>query len=109
MISEGTFRTVTPKPLNAPKPRPTASATATATPDGALDCTSQPATTAARLAISATDRSSSAVVNARVKPSARMARKLVSFSTFTMLAAFAKFGAKATKNTTRARPASAVP
>src|SRR5437879_5716407 len=108
-MSEGTCRTVTPKPLNAPSPPPTASAAATASIGSYCLCTSQPATTAARLAISATERSSSAMVSASAKPSAMMARKLVSRSTFSIFAGEAKFGAKIAKNRMRASPASAVP
>ena len=88
---------------------PTAMAAPKATAGGYCECTIQPQTTAARLAISAIERSSSATVKASAKPSARMARKLVSFSTLMMFIVLAKFGAKSRKNRTSASPAMAVP
>ncbi|MNL20579.1 hypothetical protein D3C87_1418360 [compost metagenome] len=72
-------------------------------------CTRAPVTTAARLATSATDRSSSAVTKASVKPMAMMARKLVSLAMFSRLLGAAKFGAAMAKKPTRTKPAIAVP
>ena len=67
------------------------------------------AVTAQRLATSAIDRSSSAIVKASMNPKARMARKLVSLRMFRRFEGDEKLGAKIAKKMISASPARAVP